>query len=152
MQDEWRLTNLIPKFASEGYSLVQSKSYVWKLFHKTDSKEIPNKTVTYRFPFCDIFVMKKVKNVYVIRDKSGQNTWSNEFYSMEQISGIEFRLFGDYFLPCPKYPEEYLDRTYGSCWCSVGITNSLDHASENFMQSSSFNMEEIMYKPATPFR
>ena len=95
--------------------------------------------------------MKRRKNLYVLRDRAGQSAWSNEFYTKEQIENIECRLFGDFLLPCPGSPEEYISRTYGDSWYSIGATHFLNHKSINFMQSTAFSIEECMYQPAKPF-
>ena len=111
-QDELKFSDLAAQFEEEGYGVEKSNSYVWKIFHKSESDEIEERVVDYRYPFYDVFVMKWVKNKYVIKDKAGQNAWRNEFYSDEQIKNIEYRQFGDYQLPCPGSPEDYLARTY----------------------------------------
>ena len=150
-QDEELFCSLATVFAEHGCALEKSNSYVWKIFHQTDSEEIEDRVVNYRYPFCDVFVMKWQKNKYVLRDKAGQSTWSNEFYTREQINNIEFRLFGDYSLPCPGNPEDYLARTYGESWHTRGATHFLNHRSIDFMQSTAFTIEESMYQPAKPF-
>ena len=82
-QDEELFCSLATVFAELGCALEKSNSYVWKIFHQTDSEEIEDKVVNYRYPFCDVFVMKWQKNKYVRRDRAGQSIWSNEFYSRE---------------------------------------------------------------------
>jgi len=150
-QDEQLFTSLAGVFAEHGCGLEKSNSYVWKIFHLTDSEEIEDRVVNYRYPFCDVFVMKWQKNKYLLRDKAGQSAWSNEFYTQEQINSIEYRLFGDFSLPCPGSPEDYLSRTYGESWYTMGATHFLNHKSIDFMQSTAFTIEECMYKPAKPF-
>jgi len=150
-QDEQLFSSLVSEFAAHGCGLERSNSYVWKIFHETNSDVIEDRGVSYRYPFCDVFVMKRRKNLYVLRDRAGQSAWSNEFYTKEQIENIECRLFGDFLLPCPGSPEEYLSRTYGDSWYSIGATHFLNHKSINFMQSTAFSIEECMYQPAKPF-
>ena len=62
IQDLQRLLRLRPELQSDGCDVCQSNSYVWKIFHLTDSSEVPMANVEYRYPFCDIFVMKMHKN------------------------------------------------------------------------------------------
>ena len=112
---------------------------------------IEDRTVDYRYPYCDVFVMKWLKNKYVLRDKAGQNAWSNEFYSKDQVENIEYRFFGDFCLPCPGTPEDYLARTYGDSWYTMGATHFLNHKSIDIMQSTAFQIDECMYQPAKPF-
>jgi len=150
-KDELQFSNLAARFAEEGFGLERSNSYVWKIFHLTDSAEIKDRPVSYRYPFCDIFVMKWQKNKYVLRDRAGQCAWSNEFYTKEQIMSIENRLFGDFSLPCPGTPEDYLSRTYGDSWYTMGATHFLNHKSIDFMQSTAFQIDDRMYQPAKPF-
>ena len=78
----------------------------------------------YRYPFCDVFIMKERKKRYfynpchhfhtgpryVLCDKAGQATWPQESYSRSQVDQRTWRHFGDTRLPCPRDPEEYLSR------------------------------------------
>jgi len=150
-KEEDMFTSLEPQFFNEGFAIKRSNSYSWKIFHRTQSSEIENRNVNYRYPFCDVFVMKLCKGKYVLKDKIGQSAWTNECYSEDQIHNINYKRFGKYQLPCPGNPEDYLTKMYGECWYSVGSTHSLDHKSVDLMQSSLFQIEEHMYKPAVPF-
>ena len=84
--------------------------------------------VEYRYPFCDVFIMRmhKLRSVltccvynalmltltcrYVLCDKAGRAAWPQESYSRAQVENREWRQFGDLSLPCPQQPEEYLTR------------------------------------------
>ena len=61
-EDLEKFIKLTPKFEAAGCSIVQSNSYVWKVFHKKNSSEISGKCVDYRYPFCDVFIMTKKKS------------------------------------------------------------------------------------------
>ena len=97
-------------FGADGYKIVQSSSCVWKIYHETESSEVEERNVQYRYPFCDIFVMKKRGSRLVLGDKAGECAWPGEWYSVQQIEQLSWRHFGDFTLPCPASPELYLAR------------------------------------------
>lgn len=150
-RDEHFFENLNSNFASAGYIIQRAQPYSWKIFHATDSDEIPNVFYTHRYPFCDVFVMKKKKDRFVLKDKTGQNAWPNEYYTLSQVENISQRQFGDFELSCPGSAEEYLDRTYGENWASVGVTHFFCHKSAGLLRPTDFQIEGSMYQPALPF-
>ena len=95
--------------------------------------------------------MKMRKDKFVIRDKAGQTTWPNEFYYEHEVNSIKSRQFGDFQLPCPGTPGDYLARTYGDNWYTMGATHFLSHNTADIIQSTTFQMEKSFYKPALPF-
>ena len=106
----------------------------------------------YRFPFCDVFVMREYRNGTVaLCHKSGRNAWPSEYYTGEQLAHAQYRPFGHLQLRCPGQPEDYLDRTYGHSWPSVGATHFFDHRSAGCVISTRFQIEDSMRKPALPF-
>ena len=145
------MEELIPTFASSGYTIQRSQPYAWKIFHTTDSDVIKNEYYTHRYPFCDVFVMKLSKGKIVLRDKCGRNAWPNEYYLPSQIENISERQYGDYSLCCISEPELYLSRTYGDTWPSVGATHFFCHKSAGLLRSSIFDIEPEQFKPALPF-
>ena len=95
--------------------------------------------------------MRKKKDRYILKDKTGVNAWPNEFYTESQIKEISARAFGDFTLNCPGSPEEYLDRTYGSNWDTVGVTHFFCHKSAGLVRPTDFDITGSMYQPALPF-
>ena len=139
-------------FSTAGYTIQRAQPYSWKIFHASDSEEIPNVFYSHRYPFCDVFVMKKKKkDRFVLRDKTGENAWPNEFYTTQQIENISPKQFADFELNCPGSAEEYLDRTYGDDWASVGVTHFFCHKSAGLVRPTDFQIEDKMFLPATPF-
>ena len=151
LQDENDFENLSSTFSSVGYTIQKAQAYSWKIFHATESDEITNAFYTHRYPFCDVFVMKKQKDRFVLKDKSGQNAWPNEYYSSSQLENITPRRFGDFELNCPGSAKEYLDRTYGEDWATVGVTHFFCHKSGGLLRSTDFEIEGGMFQPALPF-
>ena len=95
--------------------------------------------------------MRKVKQKYVLTDKSGRNAWPNESYSEDQVNNIQERLFGDIQFCCPGDAEKYLSQTYGDSWPSVGATHFFCHKSAGLLRQSVFNIDQHQFAPATPF-
>ena len=90
--------------------IVQSSSCVWKIFHQVESSALEERNVQYRHPFCDIFIMKKQRGRFVLSDKAGQALWPQEFYWAEDVERRSWEQFGDFTLPCPANPHQYLAR------------------------------------------
>ena len=44
-----------------------------------------------------------------------------------QIDKIEWRSFGNYELPCPGDPEQYLNAYFGENWKYTAVTHNVDH-------------------------
>ena len=93
-----------------GYKLVQSSPYLWKIFHLTESSVVEGRNVSYRYPFCDVFLMKRRGARLVVGDRAGESAWPEEWYSVEQIEDLSWEPFGDFSLPCPASPHLYLSR------------------------------------------
>ena len=53
------LAGLVETFDKLGFILQRAQPYSWKIFHAIESEEILNKNYTHRYPFCDVFVMRK---------------------------------------------------------------------------------------------
>ena len=97
------------------------------MFDLVDSVPVQNLNYTHRYPFCDVFVMRKTRVGFELSERSGRNAWPNETYTADQIASTELRQFGNYLLPCPGRPETYLDQTYGGGWRTVGATHFFNH-------------------------
>ena len=61
-QDLERFLGLMPVFEAAGCGLAQSNSYVWKIFSHRNSRAVEGRNVDYRYPFCDVFVMRRHKD------------------------------------------------------------------------------------------
>ena len=115
----------------------------------------------------------------VLSEKAGRSAWPEEWYHNHQIKHLSWRHFGDFSLPCPANPELYLARSvsvvlleyrpsfnlililqssisncrmYGSDWFTVGATADRNHHNRDIVTPSYFNLQEIHYSPAKPFR
>jgi len=154
-QDEEKLSSVVPELAKAGYLLSRAQSYSWKVSHLIESEEVRTKTgrvENYRFPFCDVFIMRRRKNRWELRNKEGRSAWPEEWYSMHQVDKIQLRQFADFLLPCPGDPEDYLDRTYGESWPEVGATHFFSHKSASILRSTVFSIaESATFLPAQPF-
>jgi len=62
LQDLERFLDLRPVFEAAGCGLAQSNSYVWKIFSHRNSRAVEGRSVDYRYPFCDVFVMRRHKD------------------------------------------------------------------------------------------
>ena len=68
------------------------------------------RNVSYRYPFCDVFLMARRGARLVVGDRAGETAWPEEWYSLEQIEELSWEQFADFSLPCPASPHLYLSR------------------------------------------
>lgn len=122
----------------------------YRLFHQLESEEIEDQLVNYKYPFCDLFVMKINKNKVEIADVSGKVIWPNETYQVKNILHPVKRKFADFELCCPNNPEEYLCQTYGQDWFQVGETQNYLHTQRQYINTVKFDI--VSYEPAKPFQ
>ena len=94
--------------------------------------------------------MSKVKNKVVIADRTGRTIWPKEKYLIKNIENPSSKLFGDFYLKCPQYPEEYLSSTYGPDWSYVGESQNYCHTTRESKSAVKFDM--LSYEPAKPFQ
>jgi len=151
-QDENKLVDLSSELEKAGLSLKRSQPYAWKIYNLVDSVPVNNLNCSHRYPFCDIFVMRKARDWFELSDRSGRNAWPQERYSTDQVACTELRQFGNYLLRCPASPEAYLDQTYGGNWRDVGSTHFFDHRSGGNLRSTQFDITRDMFIPALPFQ
>ena len=133
--------------------MQRSQPYAWKIFHGTESDEIPGDFYSHRYPFCDVFVMREVRGQFVLRSKCGRNAWPSEVYSRAQVAGRQRRQCGpaDLQLVCPAQPELYLAATYGPGWASVGATHFFCHKSAGLLRQETWQLEAGQLGPALPY-
>jgi len=151
IEDVPKLLKSVSEFEDCGLTLQEAQTYSFKIFDPRDSDAVQNSHYTHRYPFCDVFVMQKVKDEYTLCDKIGRNTWPNEKYLQHQIDHIEPRKFGNFYLQCPGDPQLYLSNTYGDNWDRKGATHFFNHANAGYFRSEYFDMDQDMFMPAVPF-
>merc|ERR1712107_503127 len=112
-QDEHLLEkgHLAKTLEAVGCRVARAKDYSWKVWLDDQSDDIVSvggKTESFRFPFCDIFIMCKRKGRYEVRGKQGRSAWPEEWYTVHQVGflqvffGIEPRnrwISFEYFVP-----------------------------------------------------
>ena len=116
-----------------------------------DSDQLENsELLNYRYPFCDIFIMKPYKKKCYIKERIGKTLWPQEVYKLCDIARPKLKLFGDFYLNCPDNAENYLDRTYGENWRYVAQTQNFCHLLRE--RKSPFEFDLVCYEPAKPFQ
>lgn len=150
-KDEGKLKEVKRLLNEKGYDLVEAPSFGYRTFHKSDSERLPSEFQNYRYPFCDIFVMKRTYTKCFIANRCGRTLWPNEFYYNKDIENMELKPFGAFFLNCPANAEDYLCRTYGEKWRSEGATQFYLHVTGANAKSVKFKLEKVHYQPAIPF-
>lgn len=150
-KDEGKLKEVKRLLNEKGYDLVEAPSFGYRTFHKSDSERLPSEFQNYRYPFCDIFVMKRTYTKCFIANRCGRTLWPNEFYYNKDIENMEQKPFGAFFLNCPANAEDYLCRTYGEKWRTEGATQFYLHVTGANAKSVKFKLEKVHYQPAIPF-
>lgn len=151
-KDEGKVTRLKRFLNDHGCELIEVPTFGYRVFHKFESDSLPGEYKNHRYPFCDIFVMKRRRQLTVIATDCGRSLWPEEYYHNKDIDNIQPTLFGDIFLNCPANADEYLKRTYGEFWHTEGSTHNYDHISKRFVKSVKFKLQPEHYEPAKPFR
>lgn len=105
-----------------------------KVFNNYGYEIAPHKRI-YRFrkkgqifPFVDIFCYFKSNNKYLMNHIELRNIWPNEYYKNNELFPLKLYKFGNFMLPGPNYPLDYLDRSYPR-WQYIA-QNTYDHKKE----------------------
>ena len=151
-KDEGKLNGCLRQVLSDkGCEIIEAPVFGYRIFHRFDSESLPGKYQKHRYPFCDIFVMKKKARTCSIANGCGRAMWPEEYYCDRDIENMQPRLFGNAYLNCPENFEGYLSRTYGEDWQSEGATHNYDHIHQEFVNSVRFKLLKEHYQPARPF-
>ena len=67
--------------------IIPANSVGYRIFHTENSEPISDNSdlISYKYPFCDIFVMSKTKNKVIIADRTGRTIWPKEKYLLKNI-------------------------------------------------------------------
>ena len=119
--------------------MQRSQPYAWKIFHSTESDEIPGDFYSHRYPFCDVFVMLEVRCQFVRRSKCGpaRSTAAPRWRADSTASS------GWPTCSC-------LAATYGPGWASVGATHFFCHKSAGLLRQETWQLEAGQLGPALP--
>lgn len=152
-QNEDFFVEIIAPLLKYRYSIctVPANTFGYRLYHMHDSDELgQSDLLNYRYPFCDIFVMKIHRKKCFIRERIGRTLWPKEKYRICDIEKPIPKLFGDFYLRCPNSAENYLVKTYGENWRNTGATPIFCHKTRETKSSIEFDI--ISNEPAKPFR
>ena len=153
-EHEPKFINVIAPYLQEFHNIrvVPVNSVGYRIFHQNESEDITENTqlINYKYPFCDVFVMAKIKTKVKIADARGRTIWPKEKYQYQDIENPVFRKFADFQFLTPNNPEAYLDATYGYDWNIVGETQNYSHIFRESLNAVKFDM--ISYEPAKPFK
>ena len=151
-KDETKITGSFKLMLSEnGCEITEVPTFGYRVYHRSDSDKLPNEYHQHRYPFCDIFIMKRKAMISHIAAGSGRSLWPEEYYQNKDLDKMEKRLFGDIELNCPANADEYLRRTYGENWFTEGATHNYDHVTQQYVNSVKFRLQANHYEPAQPF-
>lgn len=82
----------------------------------------------YKYPFLDIFLMRKNGSKYIYL----KNRWQKCFYNKDEIFPTKLYKFGELKVYGPKNPYNYLTKCYGKNWKTKGLIN-YDHKNDKFI-------------------
>lgn len=140
--DESKLIKLTPKLNQLGYNLVSGK-FCYKIYPLNGQDISKNSDYTipknYKFPFVDIFLVKKDNDIYHFSDNLSRTMWSNFYHEENDLFPLKRYKFYDFKLNGPNNPIPYLDRGYDSSWSTQGY-KLYDHASESAIQKIDFDI------------
>jgi lipopolysaccharide cholinephosphotransferase len=151
-KDETKIKNSLKNMLLENdYEIIEVPTFGYRVYHRTESESLRSEYQQHRYPFCDIFIMKRKAMISFIAAGSGRSLWPEEYYHNKDLDKMEKRLFGDIHLNCPANANEYLCRTYGENWFDEGATHNYDHVTQQHVNCVKFKLQTKHYEPAQPF-
>lgn len=133
----------IHKAVQENYNIVKFYDIHGKdLFYK--GKKLP-----WKWPFIDIFFMKKQNNKIVLCDSKQFKAWPKSFFFDKDVFPLKKHKFGDYTIMIPHNPLEFLDRNYDK-WKDIAILQWFHLEERSHGNNSEVNLTTECI-PATPF-
>ena len=148
----------IPKKDWTKHNLVLGKHWLGFKVFRPSGKWVPNteKKFRYRYPFVDVFIMKKYgkKWQFVKDDKSSAwhgdaySTWPDTYITHSNLFPLTTHKFdfhqGNRRLPVPHNSKPFLDRSYKG-WEDVAYTNAWDHKTEEFVDNvCKYKMDDVL--------
>ena len=150
-KDEEKINQCLERLLNDyGCEIVKVATFGYRIFHRTNSDKLMGH-VDHRYPFCDIFVMRRRALISDLRCGAARVLWPEEWYDNKDIDNIQTRLFGDIYLNCPANADRYLKRNYGEKWYTEGSTHNYDHITKQYVNAVKFKLEPEHYEPARPF-
>lgn len=136
--EEPLLLGAVATALADRHSIVicPANTFGYRIFHSWNSDQMPNdenRLLNYRYPFCDVFIMstecKRKKKSYCLKYRIGRVLWPQETYAADDVSreSLTDVVFADFFFPCPRNHDKYLNATYGSGWKNIGRSQSYNH-------------------------
>lgn len=151
-RDEVKLNDSLKMILLENdCEIMEVPTFGYRVFHRFESESLQTRQSKHRYPFCDIFVMKRKAYVSYIAAGAGRVLWPEEYYYNKDLDKMEKRLFGEIYLNCPANAQEYLRRTYGDSWFNEGATHNYDHVTQQYVKNVKFKLRSEHYQPAKPF-
>jgi lipopolysaccharide cholinephosphotransferase len=143
-EDEAKFLNSIGAFRHRGIEVCQFGGG-YKCFYKGDKKiKIPDEDGYYpwRYPFIDLFVMKKEGGRIIYACKNALIAFGEKeyFYPEELQQPFPIATFGPMELPVPHHSKKVLCRAYGDDWNKVGYVE-YDHAMEQELEKIVFRID-----------
>jgi phosphorylcholine metabolism protein LicD/GR25 family glycosyltransferase involved in LPS biosynthesis len=134
----------------EIYKTTQQTYNIIKFFDNSGKELYYNgKLLPWKWPFIDIFILKKDHNKYVLSDKKQFLTWKDSFFYETDVLPLNEHDFGDFKINVPNNSKEFLDRNYKN-WESEALLQWF-HLEERAHNSSEIVKVTTNGIPATPF-
>ena len=111
------------------------------------------KNLPIRYPFADVFIYEYNQTRNEFRYKSQWKNWvKGGLRSMDLSGGTKLITFGDFKTRISVDMKRYLRVCGYNNWQSVGVTQSYNHAKDDWQTEYKFQMTPKLYAPAYPFR
>lgn len=157
-KDENKLLSLEPQLNNLGYGLSsfwggykiyplsgsEIKYYNKNLQWNNSAKDIwSNKTINYRYPFVDVFLVNKENSEYHFSNKKVRNIWPSYYHIASDLFPLKRYKFNCFELCGPNNPMPYLDRSYGLDWKVAGY-RQYDHEHQKVLDNTKFNINSMV--------
>jgi phosphorylcholine metabolism protein LicD len=116
-----------------------NRNWKWNEVNKEIELE---ETFNYKYPFVDIFLVKKDGDIFHYANRYVQRVWPNYYHTVQDLLPLKKYQFSDFYLIGPNNPTNYLNRSYGSDWEHIGY-KSYDHLNQRMVPLIKFKIEPI---------
>lgn len=140
-----KLLDLTSQFKKCGYIIIKTW-FGYKICYKDKKLVVGEK---YSFPNLDVFLYKKIKNVYIPAFKKVREIWPNAYYNEYEVYPLKKYLFGETKIYGICQYKDYFDRMYGKDWNKVAY-RQYDHQKEEEVVSVKVKLTKKDRIPAEP--
>lgn len=146
-EDIPKLLSIADQFNNLGYEIFDTHPISIKIHAQTGIIIESSSKYQLRYPFMDIFPMKKIDGYYVHSNIEARNIWPKDKFTAYTIENLEKCSFGALTIYCPHNAKENLTSMYGDKVMHQALY-TLPHYIKEGLAERRWNMRSWEYAPA----